>query len=498
MPIKKVKKMKKVPTPKLMGKGLTFDDILLAPNYSDILPKEVDTQTRLTKNISLRIPFISAAMDTVTEAPMAIAMAQQGGIGIIHKNLSIKEQELEVLKVKRYESGRIADPITLPVNATVGDALEIQKKYNIGGVPIVDKNGKLVGIVTNRDMRFEKNEKTPIKEIMTTKLITGGASTTIEEANTLFRKHIIEKLPLVDKNNKLIGLITYRDMVKSKKYPFATKDKMGRLCVGAALGAGSDVISRVEALVSAGVDVVCVDTAHGHSKGVIDTVKKISNIYPKLDIIAGNVATGTATLALIKTGADAIKVGIGPGAICTTRMVTGVGAPQLSAIASVYQICSRLNIPVIADGGIQYSGDVVKALAFGADMVMSGSIFAGTDETPGDTVTMQNDQKFKKYRGMGSLGAMQRGSKDRYFQEDQQDMTKLVPEGVSGHVAYKGPVAEVLHQYIGGLRAGMGYLGAETIEKLREASYYTISQAGLDESHVHDIFMVNPAPNYKK
>jgi len=497
MSVKKVKKMKKVPTPKLLGKGYTFDDILLVPNYSEVLPKEVDIQTRLTKNINLHIPFMSAAMDTVTEASMAIAMAQQGGIGIIHKNLSIKEQELEVLKVKRYESGRIADPITLPINATVGDALEIQKKYNIGGVPIIDKSGKLVGIVTNRDMRFEKNEKTPIKEIMTTKLITGGANTTIEEANALFRKHSIEKLPLVDKNNKLIGLITYRDMVKSKKYPYATKDKMGRLCVGAAIGTGTDAISRVQMLVSAGIDVICVDTAHGHSRGVIDVVKKIRALYPEVDIIGGNVATGKAALDLIKAGANAIKVGIGPGSICTTRIIAGIGVPQLSAVLSVYEVCGPLGIPVISDGGIKYSGDVVKALVFGADVVMMGGIFAGTDEAPGDTM-VTNDQKFKQYRGMGSVDAMQRGSKDRYFQDDQYDPSKLVPEGVSAHVPYKGALGEVIHQYIGGLKAGMGYLGAKNISALRNASFHTMSTAGLRESHPHDIFMVASAPNYTK
>jgi len=490
--------MRKLRTPKNLGEGLTFNDILLVPNYSEVLPKNVSTRTRLTKNIDLYIPFLSAAMDTVTESRMAIALAELGGLGIIHKNLSIADQVHEVALVKRHESGRIIDPITLSLDAIVGDVLAIQKKRYIGGFPVLDEKGRLVGLVTNRDLRFQKNEATPIKKIMTTKLITGGPKTTIEEANRLFSKHSIEKLPLVDKNNKLVGLITYRDIAKSKEYPNATKDSLGRLRVGAAVGTSADVLNQVAALVEKNVDVVCVDTAHGHSRGVIEAVKKIRKAHPKLDIIAGNVATGVAALALIKAGANAIKVGIGPGAICTTRMVTGVGAPQLSAIASVYQICSRLNIPVIADGGIQYSGDVVKALAFGADMVMSGSIFAGTDETPGDTVTMQNDQKFKKYRGMGSLGAMQRGSKDRYFQEDQQDMTKLVPEGVSGHVAYKGPVAEVLHQYIGGLRAGMGYLGAGTIPELRNASYYRISKAGLDESHVHDIFMVNPAPNYKK
>ena len=401
---------------KNLGQGLTFDDVLLVPNYSEILPKNVNIKTQLTKNISLSIPFMSAAMDTVTEGIMAIAMAQQGGIGIIHKNLSIRDQADEVMKVKRYESGRITNPVTLSITATVGDATAIQKKHNIGGLPIVDNAGKLVGIVTNRDLRFQKDESLSIKKIMTTKLITGRPDTSIEEANELFNKHAIEKLPLVDKNKKLVGLITYRDIAKSKEYPNSTKDNLGRLCVGAAVGTSGDVLVHVNALVKCGVDLVCIDTAHGHSKGVLDTVKKIRKAYPKLDIIAGNVATGEAAQTLIKAGASAIKVGIGPGSICTTRIVSGVGVPQLSAVSSVYTICKKYDIPVIADGGIKHSGDVVKALAFGADVVMGGSMFAGTDESPGDTITM-SDQKFKKYRGMGSLGAMQRGSKDRYFQD---------------------------------------------------------------------------------
>ena len=489
--------MKKDSSPKNLGQGLTFDDVLLVPNYSEVLPKNVITKTRLTKNINLHIPFMSAAMDTVTESKMAIAMAELGGLGIIHKNLSIADQAREVEKVKRYESGRITDPITLPITATVGDVLQIRKQYHFGGFPVLDKDGFLVGIVTNRDLRFQKDDSTPIEKIMTTELITGGPGTSIEEANFLFNKHAIEKLPLVDKNNKLVGMITYRDISKSQEHPEATKDKLGRLCVGAAVGAGADVLTQVEALVKSNVDVVCVDTAHGHSKGVLEAVKRIRKAYPKLDIIAGNIATGEAAADLIKAGASAIKVGIGPGSICTTRIVSGVGVPQLSAVLSVYQVCKELNIPVIADGGIKHSGDIVKALVFGADVIMGGSMFAGTDEAPGDTIVI-NDQKFKKYRGMGSLGAMQRGSKDRYFQEDQYDSTKLVPEGVSGHVSYKGALQEVVHQYLGGLRAGMGYLGAENIPKLRDSSFYTITSAGLHESHVHDIFMVSPSPNYKK
>lgn len=488
---------KKLRSPKVLGNGLTFDDVLLVPAYSEVLPKAVDTKTRLTKNITLNIPFMSAAMDTVTESAMAIAMAQQGGIGIIHKNLSIEDQAEEVRKVKRFESGRITSPITLTIENTVGDALSMQQKFNIGGFPILDSRGVLVGIVTNRDLRFQKDPKTPLSKVMTKNVVTGHLGTTTEEANALFDKHAIEKLPLVDKNNRLVGLITYRDMRKAIEYPLATKDKEGRLRVGAAVGAGSDVLDHVKALVGAGVDVVCVDTAHGHSMGVIDAVRRIRKAYPKLDIIAGNIATGEAAKALIKAGANALKVGIGPGSICTTRIVSGVGVPQLSAVLSVYQACHDQNIPIIADGGIKQSGDVVKALVFGADVIMAGSLFAGTDESPGDTIVM-NDQKFKKYRGMGSLGAMQRGSKDRYFQGDQYDLTKLVPEGVSGHVPYKGTIAAVLHQYVGGVRAGMGYLGAKNIGVLRDSSVYTITSAGLKESHVHDIFMVSPAPNYNK
>ncbi len=489
--------MKKVTKPKSLGQGLTFDDVLLVPGHSMVLPKEVDTKTKLTKNISLHIPLMSAAMDTVTESNMAIAMARLGGIGIIHKNLSIKDQSAEVARVKRFESGRILNPLTLSDKGTVGDALEIQRTQKIGGFPVLNDKGVLVGIVTNRDLRFERDPKTPLAKIMTTKLVTGGLNTTIEEANFLFDKHAIEKLPLVDKDNHLVGLITYRDIEKSKEYPHATKDKLGRLRVGAAIGAGAEALYRAAALVEAGVDVICVDTAHGHSEGVLDTVRKLRKAYPKLDIIGGNIATGDAAKALIKAGANAVKVGIGPGSICTTRIVSGVGAPQLSAVLSVYEACAPLGIPVIADGGVKYSGDVVKALVFGADVVMAGGTFAGTDESPGDTV-VNNNQKFKKYRGMGSVEAMQSGSKDRYFQDDQNDTNKLVPEGVSAHVAYKGALADVVHQFIGGLRAGMGYLGAVTVADLRKASFYTITNAGLKESHIHDIFMVESAPNYNK
>ncbi len=486
---------KKISKIKILGQGLTFDDVLLVPSYSEVLPKEVNIKTKLTKNITLNIPFMSAAMDTVTEAPMAIEMAKLGGIGIIHKNLSIKNQANEVFRVKRHESGRIVNPFTLSINAIVGDAVQIQKTHNIGGLPVVDSSGELIGIVTNRDLRFEKNHNTPIKEIMTTKLITGKQNTTINEAHILFKKHAIEKLPLVDKNNKLIGLITYRDIRKNKETPLATKDKKGRLCVGAAVGVGDEALVRVKALVKAEVDVICIDTAHGDSKGVLDIVKKIRKIYPKLDIIAGNITTGSAAKALYKVGVDAVKVGIGPGSICTTRVVAGVGVPQLSAIYSVYEVCGPLGITIIADGGIKHSGDAVKAFAFGADVVMTGNILAGTDESPGDTI-ISNNQKYKKYRGMGSVDAMKMGSKDRYFQEDEYDLIKLVPEGVSGHVAYKGGLFYVIHQLVGGLRAGMGYLGAKNISALRGTSCHTVSSAGLKENHVHDIFMVNPSINY--
>ncbi|OGJ02569.1 IMP dehydrogenase [Candidatus Nomurabacteria bacterium RIFCSPLOWO2_12_FULL_46_14] len=488
---------KKILTPKNLGKWLTFDDILLLPDWSNVLPKEVLTSTRLTKNITLSIPFLSAAMDTVTESRMAIAMAEQGGLGIIHKNLSVEEQAAEVSRVKRYESGRITNPITLSAKATVGDALLVQKTHNIGGVPIVDERGRLVGIVTNRDLRFEKNPETPIKEVMTTELITGTAKTTTAEANALFRKHGIEKLPLVDKNRKIVGLITYRDMAKNKEFPNATRDGQGRLRVGAAVGAGKDALLRARALVAAEADVLCIDTAHGHSERVIDTLKKIKKEFPRLNVIAGNVGTKEGARALCQAGADAVKVGIGPGSICTTRVVTGVGAPQLSAVLAAYEVCSPLGIPVIADGGIKYSGDAVKALVFGADAVMAGSPFAGTDESPGDTI-ISNDQKFKKYRGMGSVEAMKRGSRDRYGQDDQYDTSKLVPEGVSAHVAYKGPLAQVIHQYVGGLRAGMGYLGAKDISSMRGASFCVITSAGLKESHTHDIFMPGPTPNYHR
>jgi IMP dehydrogenase len=491
----KEKKGGTVKLPGSLGQGLTFDDILLVPGYSEVSPRDVSTKTRLTKNISLEIPLISAAMDTVTEAKMAIAMAKLGGIGIIHKNMTIEEQAEEVAKVKRYESGRIKNPITLSLEATVGDALALKEKFGIGGFPVVNDAGELVGIVTNRDLRFEKTPAAPIRGIMTKKLVVGTEHTTVLQAYALFKKHAIEKLPLVDKKGKLVGLITYRDIRKKEEFPKATKDREGRLMAGAAIGAGPDALKRAQALIRAGADVICVDTAHGHSRKVIDTVRALRKTYPRLDIIGGNVATGEAAMLLFKAGASAIKVGIGPGSICTTRVVTGIGVPQLSAVLAVYRACRPLGIPVISDGGIKYSGDLVKALVFGADTVMSGGTFAGTDEAPGDVI-VSNDRKFKKYRGMGSVDAMQKGSRDRYFQEDQFDAAKLVPEGVSAHVPYKGSLEGVVYQYIGGLRAGMGYLGAKEISKMREASFYTITQAGFNESHVHDLFMVGHSPNY--
>lgn len=490
-------KQSKRKIPKSLGKALTFDDIFLVPRYSEVLPKEVSIKTKLTKNISLNVPFMSAAMDTVTESMMAIAMAQEGGIGILHKNMTIAEQASEVQKVKRSESGRITDPITLLSTATVSDALNTMENLNIKGIPIVDEKNVLVGIVTNRDLRSELRSEKPITSIMTTKLITGGPHTTLEEAKKIFNKHKIEKLPLVNSKGVLIGMITYRDMEKSKKFPNATKDKEGRLRVGAAVGVTADVLERVEALVKAGVDVICLDTAHGHSKGVIDNVKKIRKIYPKLDIIAGNVASFGGAEALCKAGVSAVKVGVGPGSICTTRMISGVGVPQLFAVGEAYRACSKYGIPVISDGGVKYSGDVVKALVFGADVVMAGGIFAGTDEAPGETI-IYDSRKFKAYRGMGSIEAMKEGSKDRYFQGDQTDTRKLVPEGVSARVPYTGMLAEVLHMYSGGLRSGMGYLGAKDIESLRDAEYVSVSNAGLKESHPHDVSITSSAPNYSK
>lgn len=478
---------------KIIKQGITFDDVLLVPAYSQVLPKDVDLSTQLTKTIKLNIPVMSAGMDTVTESRMAIAMARQGGIGIIHKNMSIEEQADEVDKVKRSEHGVITDPFYLSPEHYVYEANELMAKYRISGVPITEGT-KLVGILTNRDLRFEINHNRKIKEVMTKEnLITAPEGTTLEEAKEILSKYRIEKLPIVDKEGNLKGLITIKDIEKAILYPNSAKDKNGRLLVGAAVGVTGDVLDRVEKLVQAKVDVIVIDTAHGHSQGVLDTIKKVKNAYPELQIIAGNVATGEATKALIEAGADAVKVGIGPGSICTTRVVAGVGVPQITAIYDCAEAAKPYGIPVIADGGIKYSGDIVKAIAAGASVTMMGSIFAGCEESPGETELYQG-RKYKVYRGMGSLAAMEKGSKDRYF---QQDAKKLVPEGVEGRVAYKGSVEDSVYQLMGGLRAGMGYCGTKTIAELREnGRFVQITGAGLKESHPHDIHITKEAPNY--
>jgi len=479
---------------KFLKEGLTFDDVLLIPAKSEILPKETDVSTMLTKKIKLNIPIMSAGMDTVTEARLAIAIAREGGIGIIHKNMSIEAQALEVDKVKRSEHGVIVDPFYLSPDHIVSDALELMERYRISGVPIVDQKGKLVGILTNRDLRFETDMSRPIHEVMTKdNLITAPVGTDLEEAENILRKYKIEKLPLVDDKGYLKGLITIKDIEKAIQFPNSAKDKNGRLLVGAAVGVTQDMMDRVRALVDAKVDVVVVDTAHGHSKGVLDAVKKIKINYPDLQVIAGNVATAEGTRELIEAGADAVKVGIGPGSICTTRVVTGVGVPQITAIYDCANEADKYGIPVIADGGIKYSGDITKAIAAGARAVMIGSLFAGTEESPGELEIYQG-RSFKVYRGMGSLGAMASGSKDRYFQEDAK---KLVPEGVEGRVPYKGPLSETIYQLVGGLRAGMGYCGTATIEELRKkGQFIKITSAGLRESHPHDVQITKEAPNY--
>ena len=477
--------------------GLTFDDVLLLPAESDVLPKDAETSTYLTKDIKLNIPLISAAMDSVTEAATAIALAQEGGLGIIHKNLTIEEQALEVDKVKKSESGMIVDPITIGPGQHIYEALDIMKKYKISGIPVTEKS-KLVGILTNRDLRFEKNLYLKVADVMTREgLVTVAEGTTLEESKALLHKHRIEKLLVVDSDYKLKGLITIKDIEKSIKYPNACKDSLGRLRVGAAVGVGADRDERVEALLNAGVDVIAVDTAHGHSRGVIDSVKEIKKKFPDCRVIAGNIATAEAAEDLIKAGADAIKVGIGPGSICTTRIVAGVGVPQLTAISDCARVGKKYGVPVIADGGIKYSGDIVKALAGGANIVMIGSLFAGTDESPGETVLFQG-RTYKVYRGMGSVGAMKAGSKDRYFQDEVDSEIKLVPEGIEGRVPYRGPISSTIHQMIGGLRAGMGYTGCKDIEELRnKAAFVKISPAGLKESHVHDVTITKEAPNYR-
>ena len=484
-------------TSRIFGQGLTFDDVLLMPAYSEVLPSEVNIHAQLTKHIKLHVPVLSAAMDTVTEAQLAIALAREGGIGILHKNMSIERQAEQVRKVKRSESGMIVDPITLEVTATIGDALNLMRDNKIGGIPIVDKNHKLVGILTNRDLRFETDRKRKISEVMTKEnLIIAPEGTDLKKAEKILRQYKIEKLPVVNKQGKLIGLITYRDILQVTAFPNAAKDGIGRLLVGAALGITKDVLDRAAALQSVGVDIVSLDSAHGHSKGVIEALKLIKKNFKNLPVIAGNIATGPGALALAAAGADAVKVGIGPGSICTTRIVAGAGVPQLTAIMEAAKALKGKNIPLIADGGIRYTGDMVKALAAGANCVMMGSIFAGTEESPGETIIYEG-RKFKGYRGMGSIGAMSQGSGDRYFQEDAE-AKKFVPEGIEGRVAYKGALGEIVYQFVGGLKAGMGYCGAKTVKDLQNATFVQITNAGMRESHAHDVDITKESPNYSR
>lgn len=485
-------------TSKFVYEALTYDDVLLLPGYSEVLPRDTDTSTKLTRNITLNIPLVSSAMDTVTEHHLAIAIALEGGLGFIHKNMTIEQQAMEVRKVKRSQSGMILDPITLHIDSTVGDALKIMRENKIGGIPVVDSNKKLLGIVTNRDLRFQKDGKVSVEKVMTSeKLITAEEGINLEGAEEVLQEYKIEKLPIINKSGILMGLITYKDILKKRDKPNACKDEFGRLRVGAAVGVSSDIDARIDALVKAGVDVVTIDTAHGHSKGVIDTAARIKKAYPDLEMIVGNIATPEAALALVKAGADAVKVGVGPGSICTTRVVAGVGAPQLSAVYETYKAIKDTGVPIIADGGIRFSGDVVKALAGGADSVMIGSLLAGTEEAPGEMILFEG-RKFKSYRGMGSVEAMNMGSKDRYFQDAEDDIKKLVPEGISGRVPFKGLVSEVLHQMIGGLKAGMGYCGAGNLEQLKEAKFVKITAAGVAESHPHDVHITREAPNYSR
>jgi IMP dehydrogenase len=482
---------------KFLGEGLTYDDVLLVPDYSEVLPREVDIRTKFSRNISINSPIVSAAMDTVTEYELAIAIAREGGIGVIHKNMTIEQQAAQVRRVKRSESGMVQDPVTLNEDALISDALRLMRDNKIGGIPVVDKNGLLVGIITNRDLRFEKNLKRPVREVMTSENIITTKVTDLKKAEHILQTNKIEKLPVVDKNNKLIGLITYRDISKIKERPNASKDDLGRLRCAAALGVTHDAIERAQALVNAGVDAMIIDTAHGHSKGVLEMLKLVKKTFPYIDIIVGNVATGEAGLALVKAGADGVKVGIGPGSICTTRVIAGVGVPQLSAVMMVANALKKSGVPVIADGGIRFTGDIPKAIAAGASTIMAGSLFAGVEESPGETIIFEG-RKFKTYRGMGSLDAMEKGSKDRYFQDVEDDIKKLVPEGISGRVPYKGTLGEVVYQLVGGLRAGMGYVGAKNIAALQEAKFIRITSAGIRESHPHDIVITREAPNYSR
>jgi len=484
---------------KIVGEGLTYDDVLLVPAFSEVLPREVSIQTKFTRNITINVPIISAAMDTVTESKMAIAMAQEGGIGVLHKNMSIEAQALKVRRVKRAESGMIIDPVTLPVTAIVSDAKKYMAEYSIGGIPIVAEDGTLKGIVTNRDLRFEHNGKRAISEVMTSEnLVTASVGTSLKDAELILQEHKIEKLLIVDDNFKLSGLITFRDITKLSQKPNANKDQYGRLRVAAALGVTADAVERAEALVNAGVDAVVIDTAHGHTKGVVAVLKTIKEKFPNLDVIVGNIATGAAAKYLVEAGADAVKVGIGPGSICTTRVVAGVGFPQFSAVLEVAAAIKGSGVPVIADGGIRYTGDIPKAIAAGADTVMLGSLLAGTKESPGETIIYEG-RKFKSYRGMGSVEAMKEGSKDRYFQDVEDDIKKLVPEGIVGRVPYKGDLYESIHQFIGGLRAGMGYCGAKDIETLKETGQFVkITASGINESHPHDVTITKESPNYSR
>ena len=495
--------IKKSPTnksvPKFYGEGITFDDVLLVPAYSDVLPREVDTTTQLTKSIQLHIPIISAAMDTVTEWQLAIALAREGGIGILHKNMTIDQQVEQVRKVKRSESGLIIDPVTLHDNATIGDALKLMAENKIGGIPIVDNNNKLVGILTNRDLRFEDDPRKKVRQVMTSKnLVTAPEGTDLTGARKILSQYKIEKLPVVKKDGTLIGLITYRDIQKVQNFPHAIKDSFGRLRVGAALGITGDMLERAEALMKMGVDVVTLDSAHGHSNGVINALKELKKNFKPLQVIAGNIGTAAGAKALADAGADCVKVGIGPGSICTTRIVAGAGVPQITAVMEAASALKAKGIPCIADGGIRYTGDMVKALSAGASSVMMGSVFAGTEESPGEAIIYEG-RKFKQYRGMGSIGAMQQGSSDRYFQDVEDGIKKLVPEGIEGRVAFKGTLSETIHQYTGGLRAGMGYVGARNIAELQDnAQFVHITSAGMNESHAHDIEITKEAPNYSR
>ncbi|MEQ5789573.1 IMP dehydrogenase [Muricauda sp. NFXS6] len=484
---------------KIVGEGLTYDDVLLVPAYSEVLPREVNIQSKFTKNITINVPIVSAAMDTVTESRMAIAMAREGGIGVLHKNMTIEEQAIKVRKVKRAESGMIMDPVTLPLESVVRDAKANMKEHSIGGIPIVDANNKLIGIVTNRDLRFEKNEDRPIADVMTSEnLVTVAEGTSLQQAEVILQENKIEKLPVVNDKNELIGLITFRDITKLTQKPIANKDQYGRLRVAAAIGVTGDAVDRAEALVKAGVDAIIIDTAHGHTKGVVSILKEVKKSFPELEVVVGNIATAEAAKYLVDAGADAVKVGIGPGSICTTRVVAGVGFPQFSAVLEVSAALKGTGIPVIADGGIRYTGDIPKALAAGADTVMLGSLLAGTKESPGETIIYEG-RKFKSYRGMGSVEAMKKGSKDRYFQDVEDDIKKLVPEGIVGRVPYKGELVESMHQFIGGLRAGMGYCGAGDIETLKNnARFVKITSSGIHESHPHNVTITKESPNYSR